>query len=68
TATGIAPGYTFSVLNAPHFSDNGEYLVTSATYDFAENPYASGGGGESRHNIDFTVLPSSVTWRTPPET
>ncbi|KAA5994736.1 type VI secretion system Vgr family protein [Pantoea sp. M_10] len=68
TATGIAPGYTFSVLNAPHFSDNGEYLVTSATYDFAENPYASGDGGESRHNIDFTVLPSSVTWRTPPET
>ncbi|TPV26229.1 type VI secretion system Vgr family protein, partial [Pantoea anthophila] len=68
TATGIAPGYTFSVLNAPHFSDNGEYLVTSASYDFAENPYASGDGGESRHNIDFTVLPSSVTWRTPPET
>ncbi|MGJ0126486.1 type VI secretion system Vgr family protein [Pantoea sp. RHCKP32] len=68
TATGIAPGFTFSILNAPHFSDNGEYLVTSATYDFAENPYASGDGGASRHNIDFTVLPSSVTWRTPPET
>ncbi|MFB6324848.1 type VI secretion system Vgr family protein [Pantoea deleyi] len=68
TATGIAPGFTFSILNAPHFSDNGEYLVTSATYDFAENPYASGDGGASRHNIDFTVLPSSVTYRTPPET
>ena len=68
TATGIAPGFTFSILNAPHFSDNGEYLVTSATYDFAENSYASGDGGDSRHNIDFTVLPSSVTWRTPPET
>ncbi|PHP91339.1 type VI secretion system tip protein VgrG, partial [Pantoea agglomerans] len=64
TATGIAPGFTFSIINAPHFSDNGEYLVTSATYDFA----ASGDTGDSRHNIHFTVLPSSVTYRTPPET
>jgi type VI secretion system secreted protein VgrG len=71
TATGIAPGFTFSIINAPHFSDNGEYLVTSATYDFAENSYASGDTGDtgdSRHNIHFTVLPSSVTYRTPPET
>lgn len=68
TATGIAPGFTFSIINAPHFSDNGEYLVTSATYDFAENSYASGDAGDSRHNIHFTVLPSSVTYRTPPET
>jgi len=68
TATGIAPGFTFAIINAPHFSDNGEYLVTSATYDFAENSYASGDTGESRHNISFTVLPSSVTYRTPPET
>ncbi|MCD2359057.1 phage late control D family protein, partial [Pantoea sp. MHSD4] len=49
TATGIAPGFTFAIINAPHFSDNGEYLVTSATYDFAENSYASGDTGESRH-------------------
>ncbi|MBA8867700.1 type VI secretion system tip protein TssI/VgrG [Pantoea agglomerans] len=68
TATGIAPGFTFSIINAPHFSDNGEYLVTSATYDFAENAYASGDTGDSRHNIHFMVLPSSVTYRTPPET
>ena len=68
TATGIAPGFTFSIINAPYFSDNGEYLVTSATYDFAENSYASGDTGDSRHNIHFTVLPSSVTYRTPPET
>ncbi|WP_187507268.1 type VI secretion system Vgr family protein, partial [Pantoea agglomerans] len=54
TATGIAPGFTFSIINAPHFSDNGEYLVTSATYDFAENSYASGDTGDSRHNIHFT--------------
>ncbi len=68
TATGIAPGFTFSVINAPHFSDNGEYLVTSATYDFAENSYASGDGEGSTHNIAFTVLPSSVTYRASPET
>ncbi|MGK3115383.1 type VI secretion system tip protein TssI/VgrG [Candidatus Pantoea formicae] len=68
TATGIAPGFTFSVINAPHFSDNGEYLVTSASYDFAENSYASGDGEGSTHNIAFTVLPSSVTYRASPET
>ncbi|MEN4572276.1 type VI secretion system tip protein TssI/VgrG [Pantoea agglomerans] len=68
TATGIAPGFTFAIINAPHFSDNGEYLVTSATYEFAENSYASGDTGDSRHNIHFTVLPSSVTYRTPSET
>ena len=67
TATGIAPGYRFGIVNAPHFSDNGEYLVTSARYDFEENGYASGGGG-ARHNIAFTVLPSSVTYRAEPAT
>ncbi|KAA8669615.1 type VI secretion system Vgr family protein [Pantoea dispersa] len=67
TATGIAPGYRFGIVNAPHFSDNGEYLVTSARYDFEENGYASGGGG-ARHNIAFTVLPSSVTYRAEPST
>ncbi|MDQ1226351.1 type VI secretion system Vgr family protein [Pantoea ananatis] len=68
TATGIAPGYTFSLLNAPHFSDNGKYLVTSAHYDFEENSYASGDAGATRHNIDFTVLPAAVTYRAKPET
>ncbi|AOR65422.1 type VI secretion system Vgr family protein [Pectobacterium wasabiae] len=68
TATGIAPGFTFGLLNAPHFSDNGEYLVTSATYAFEENSYASGGGGGARHNIAFTVLPASVTFRAEPTT
>ncbi|ORM70494.1 type VI secretion system Vgr family protein [Pantoea rwandensis] len=68
TATGIAPGFTFSILNAPHFSDNGEYLVTSAQYDFAENSYASGDGEGSTHNIAFTVLPAGVTYRAAPAT
>ncbi|WP_432369103.1 type VI secretion system Vgr family protein [Pantoea allii] len=68
TATGIAPGYTFSLLNAPHFSDNGKYLVMSAHYDFEENSYASGDVGATRHNIDFTVLPAAVTYRAKPDT
>nr|WP_276469388.1 type VI secretion system tip protein TssI/VgrG [Pantoea dispersa] len=67
TATGIAPGYRFGIVNAPHFSDNGEFLVSSARYDYEENEYASGGGG-ARHNIAFTVLPSSVTYRAEPAT
>ncbi|MEJ1267717.1 hypothetical protein WDV93_11695 [Pantoea ananatis] len=33
-ATGIASGLHFFSLNAPHFSDNGKYTVTSAHYDF----------------------------------
>ncbi|QGY29699.1 type VI secretion system Vgr family protein [Pantoea cypripedii] len=67
TATGIAPGYTFGLLNAPHFSDNGKYLTVTAEYDFEENSYASG-DVTTTHNIRFTVLPASITWRTPPRT
>ncbi|MBP2198266.1 type VI secretion system tip protein TssI/VgrG [Pantoea cypripedii] len=67
TATGIAPGYTFGLLNAPHFSDNGKYLTVTAKYSFEENSYASGDVTTS-HNIRFTVLPASITYRTPPRT
>ena len=62
TAAGIAPGHTFTLTNAPFFSDNGEYLVTAAGYHFEENRYASG-EGETVHRIDFTVIPSSVVYR-----
>ncbi|WP_313689461.1 type VI secretion system tip protein TssI/VgrG [Pantoea sp.] len=67
TATGIAPGYTFGLLNAPHFSDNGKYLTVTAEYSFEENSYASG-DVTTTHNIRFTVLPASITYRTPPRT
>ncbi len=63
TATGIAPGNTFTLYNAPFFSDNGEYLTTEANYFFRENRYASGAGEESAHRISFTVIPSSVVFR-----
>lgn len=62
TAVGIAPGHTFTLTNAPFFSDNGEYLVTAAGYHFEENRYASG-EGETIHRIDFTVIPSAVVYR-----
>ncbi len=63
TAIGIAPGNTFSLYDAPFFSDNGEYLTLEANYFFEENRYASGSDGETVHRVDFTVIPSSVVFR-----
>ncbi|XRX80745.1 type VI secretion system Vgr family protein [Franconibacter pulveris 1160] len=63
TAVGIAPGHTFMLANAPFFSDNGEYLVTAAAYQYEENRYASGSDGATIHRTDFTVIPSSVVFR-----
>ena len=63
TALGIAPGNTFTLHNAPFFSDNGEYLTTAANYWLEENRYASGGDSQTIHRVDFTVIPSSVTFR-----
>ncbi|MDU6923841.1 type VI secretion system tip protein TssI/VgrG [Franconibacter helveticus] len=63
TAAGIAPGHTFTLANAPFFSDNGEYLTTAAMYQFEENRYASGADGATVHRTDFTVIPSSVVFR-----
>ncbi|WP_414147505.1 type VI secretion system Vgr family protein [Erwinia sp. BNK-24-b] len=68
TALGLAPGSTFTLLNAPFFSDNGEYLTVSAYYDFEENRYASGSDGSTKHNIAIEVIPSEVTFRAPPKT
>jgi type VI secretion system secreted protein VgrG len=56
---GDCAGHTFTLTNAPFFSDNGEYLVTAAGYHLEENRYASG-EGETIHRTDFTVIPSSV--------
>ncbi|QOV70670.1 type VI secretion system Vgr family protein [Citrobacter sp. BDA59-3] len=63
TALGIAPGNTFTLYNAPFFSDNAEYLTTEANYWLEENNYASGGSSQTMHRIDFTVIPSTVTYR-----
>ena len=63
TAMGVAPGHVFALTNAPFFSDNGQYLTTSATYQFEENRYASGDGGETIHRTEFTVIPAAVAYR-----
>jgi len=63
TAMGIAPGNTFALTNAPFFSDNGQYLTTAADYQFEENRYASGDGGETIHRTEFTVIPAAVVYR-----
>lgn len=62
TATGIVPGCRFALLNAPHGSDNGEYVTLEAKYRLEENRYASG-EGETVHEITFRVLPAGVTYR-----
>ena len=64
TALGIAPGYTFALLNAPHGGDNGQYLTLETDYYLEENRYASGEGG-TVHRIAFRVLPAEVTFRPP---
>lgn len=66
TAMGLAPGYTFTLLNASYLSDGGEYLVTAAQYNVEENRYASGHEGATKHQTDFTVIPAEVTFRASP--
>ncbi len=65
TATGIAPGHTFTLINAPHYADNAKWLVVGAHYAFEENQYASGDTGEVKHRIDFTVIPAATPFRPP---
>ncbi|WP_416260205.1 type VI secretion system Vgr family protein [Gibbsiella quercinecans] len=63
TALGIAPGYTFTLNNAPYADDNRTYLTVRARYRLQENRYASGDSQASEHRIDFTVIPSDIPWR-----
>ncbi|PWC10135.1 type VI secretion system Vgr family protein, partial [Brenneria corticis] len=68
TALGVTPGCTFTLTNAPFFSDNGTYLTTQATYHFEENRYASGADSQTVHRIDFAVIPAAVPFRPAPAT
>jgi len=63
TALGIAPGYTFTLNNAPYADDNRAYLTVRARYRLQENRYASGDSQASEHRIDFTVIPADIPWR-----
>ena len=62
---GAAPGYLFTLRNHPRQSENREYLVVGARYRIREGGYASGAGGASLFDVDFTVLPSNVQFRAP---
>ncbi len=63
TAIGIAPGNTFTLTNAPFFSDDGEYLTIEADYEYEENRYASGSDNNTIHSTRFIVIPSSIPFR-----
>ncbi|GLR09518.1 type VI secretion system Vgr family protein [Mixta theicola] len=67
TALGLAPGYTFALLNAPHGGDNGAYLTLEAEYYLEENRYASG-EGDTVQRIRFRVLPAAAVYRKEAET
>lgn len=66
TASGIAPGRTFRLWQAPFSEDDGDYLVTSAEYCLRDNRYASGAQAASHHSISFTVIPQDVQFRAVP--
>lgn len=62
TASGVCPGCTFTLVNAPRTKDNGEYLITGVDYLFKENHYASG-GKPALHQLKFSALPVDVPFR-----
>ncbi|HBE5943320.1 TPA: type VI secretion system tip protein VgrG [Escherichia coli] len=68
TATGISPGHTFELISPSFPEDNSAYLVTTATYQFEENPYASSSAGGVVHHIRFAVIPADIPYRPEPVT
>lgn len=62
-ASGLVPGYTFQLKNAPFPEGNNSYLVTHAMYQFAENPYSTSDNQNSLYQTDFTVIPATTPYR-----
>ncbi|MHA7848345.1 type VI secretion system Vgr family protein [Serratia sp. D1N4] len=60
---GIAPGYTFTLSNAPRVEDQREYLTIEAHYFLTESSYSSDDVSSAEHRTEFTVVPSNVNWR-----
>ncbi len=58
------PGHTFTLGQPPYASDSGDYMVVSAAYTLQENTYASGSGEDSKHKINFVVIPADITFRS----
>lgn len=63
TSPGIAPGYRFTLANAPRDEDNRAYLITGARYVFQENSYASQDNDTTMHRIEFSAVPAAINWR-----
>ena len=61
---GMAPGYRFSMQNAPRDEDNKEYLIVSVTYNLREGGYATG-SPDGLYSFDFDVQPTSFPFRAP---
>ncbi|QOF78843.1 type VI secretion system Vgr family protein [Variovorax sp. 38R] len=59
---GMAPGYRFTMQNAPRNEDNREYLVVSVMYSLREGGYASG-GMQGEYSFHFGVQPTSFPFR-----
>ncbi|WP_082818088.1 type VI secretion system Vgr family protein [Variovorax boronicumulans] len=59
---GMAPGYRFTMQNAPRNEDNREYLVVSVMYSLREGGYASG-GMPGEYSFHFGVQPTSFPFR-----
>ncbi|MFM9927510.1 type VI secretion system tip protein TssI/VgrG [Variovorax sp. H27-G14] len=62
TVRGMAPGYRFTMQNAPREEDNREYLIVSVLYSLREGGYASG-SEKGSYGFQFGVQPTSVAYR-----
>lgn len=65
TALGIAPGYIFSLQQAPWLNDSDTFLTIRAHYLLEEKDYASSGEGRAQQCIVFSVIPSATPFRAP---
>jgi type VI secretion system secreted protein VgrG len=61
---GMAPGYRFTMQNAPRNEDNREYLIVSVMYSLREGGYATG-ASPGEYGFHFGVQPTSFPFRAP---
>lgn len=60
TATLLAPGLTFDLLDHPQEELGGEYLVVSVEHRFGD---LDGSGSDAPYVNEFECIPASVAWR-----
>ncbi len=64
TVRGMAPGYRFTMQNAPRQEDNREYLIVNVRYNLREGGYATG-AEPGEYSFSFGVQPTSFPYRAP---